>query len=118
MPGPDGKTIMHAEIQIGNSRVMLSDEMPGMSRSPQSLGGTASSLLLYVDDVDAAWQKAVAAGAKVVMPLADMFWGDRFGQLEDPFGHQWSMATHKEDVSPEEMGKRAQAAFAHAPKPA
>ena len=118
MPGPDGKSVMHAELRIGDSVVMLSDEFPGMgARSPQSLGGTHGYLFLYVEDVDTAWERAVSAGAKVTMPLADMFWGDRFGKLQDPFGHEWGLASHKEDVSPEEIGKRAQAAFAQMPKP-
>ena len=113
MPGPGGK-LMHAEFRIGDSVVMLSDEFPGMSscKAPTSLGGTTGSLFLYVPDVDAAFRRAIEAGCKVIAPLTDMFWGDRFGKLEDPFGNQWSMATHKEDVSPAEMGKRAQAAMA------
>jgi PhnB protein len=113
MPGPGGK-LMHAEFRIGDSVVMLSDEFPGMSscKAPTSLGGTTGSLFLYTADVDAAFRRAVEAGCKVIAPLTDMFWGDRFGKLEDPFGNQWSMATHKEDVSPAEMGKRAQGAMA------
>ena len=113
MPGPGGQGIMHAEITIGDSRVMLSDEFPGAGcTSPQSLGGTTCQLFLYVEDVDAAYQQAVAAGATANMPPADMFWGDRFGKLTDPFGHQWGMATHKEDLTPAEMNKRAEAFFA------
>ena len=110
MPGPGGK-IMHAEFKIGDSYVMLSDEFPGMSscKAPTSLGGTTVSMFLYVPDVDATFRRAVEAGCKVIAPVMDMFWGDRFGKLEDPFGNQWSMATHKEDVSPAEMGQRAQA---------
>ncbi|PYM90814.1 MAG: glyoxalase [Candidatus Rokuibacteriota bacterium] len=117
MPGPDGKSVMHAELKIGDSIVMLSDELPGMStcRSPQSLGGTTVSLFLYVRDVDAAFKRAANSGCKVLMELTDMFWGDRFGKLEDPFGNQWSMATHKEDVSPGELRRRAQAAMAQMP---
>lgn len=108
MPGPDGK-IMHAELQIGDSIVMLSDEFPEMGApSPQTLNGTSVSIFLYVEDVDAVFKKAVDAGAKVLMPVADMFWGDRFGKLADPFGHQWQIATHTEDLTPEEMGKRAE----------
>jgi PhnB protein len=112
MPGPGGK-IMHAEFRIGDSIVMLSDEFPGMStcKAPTSLGGTTTSLFLYVPDADAAFKRAVAAGCKVLMPLTDMFWGDRFGKLEDPFGNQWSLATHKEDVSPAEMKRRAEEAL-------
>ena len=111
MPGPGGK-IMHASIRIGNSVVMLNDEYPDMgSRSPKSIGGTPVTLNLYVENVDKLWDRAVAAGATVTMPLADMFWGDRYGMVTDPYGHRWSLATHKEDVSPEETMKRAAAAF-------
>lgn len=107
MPGPDGK-VMHAEIQIGDSIVMLSEEFPEMdSPSPATLGGTTCNVHLYVDDADAWFNRAVAAGAKVVFPMADMFWGDRYGKLSDPFGHSWGVATHKEELSPEEMGRRA-----------
>ncbi|MGH7312058.1 MAG: VOC family protein [Candidatus Rokuibacteriota bacterium] len=117
MPGPDNKSIMHAELKIGDSIVMLSDEFPqGRTRSPQSLGGSTGSLFLYVPDVDAAFKRALDAGATVAMPLADMFWGDRFGQVSDPFGHVWGLATHKEDVTPEEMRKRGQAAMAEMAK--
>jgi PhnB protein len=108
---PDGKRVMHAEIRIGDSVVMLSDEFPQMGpRSPQTLGGTTGSILLYVPDVDAAFQRAIDAGAKALLPPADMFWGDRFGKLVDPFGHEWGMATHTEDLSPEEIRARAAAA--------
>jgi PhnB protein len=111
MDGPAGK-IGHAELQIGDSILMLADEMPQSGcRAPKSLGGTTCNIFLYVQDVDAAFKKAVAAGAKVEMPVADMFWGDRYGKLSDPFGHSWSMATHKEDVAPAEMQKRMQAAM-------
>lgn len=106
MPGPGG-AVMHAEIQIGDSVVMLCDENPGMgSVSPATLNGTTVSVFLYVPDVDAVFAQAVAAGATAVMPPTDMFWGDRFGKLKDPFGHEWGIATHIEDVSPEEMEKR------------
>jgi PhnB protein len=112
MEGPPGK-IAHAEIKIGDSIIMLGDEMPGGGcRAPQVLGGTSVNLFLYVNDVDAAFKKAVDAGAKVAMPVADMFWGDRYGKLTDPFGHSWSMATHKEDLAPEEINRRGQAAMA------
>lgn len=108
MDGPPGKTA-HAEIKIGDSVIMLSDEMPGGgSRAPRSLGGTTVGVFLYVTDVDSSYKQAVDAGAKADMPPADMFWGDRFGKLTDPFGHSWAMATHKEDVAPEEMRKRMQ----------
>jgi len=113
MSGPDNKSIMHAELKIGDSIVMLSDEFPqGGTRAPQSLGGSTGSLFLYVPDVDAAFKRALDAGATVAMPLADMFWGDRFGKVSDPFGHVWGLATHKEDVTPEEMKKRGQAFMA------
>jgi len=111
MPGPGGK-VMHAEIQIGDSRLMLSDAIPEMGgRSPKSLGGSPASILIYVRDVDAAFARAVGAGATVDMPLMDMFWGDRYGKVKDPFGHLCQIATHVEDVSPEEMGNRAAAAM-------
>jgi uncharacterized glyoxalase superfamily protein PhnB len=110
--GPDGKSVMHAGLKIGNSIVYLADEFPNMDcRSPQALGGTTIVLHMYVDDVDAAFNQAVAAGAKVRMPVTDMFWGDRYGQLNDPFGHVWALATHREDLSREEIEKRAKAAF-------
>jgi len=110
MTQPDGK-IGHAEIKIGDSPIMLADEVPEMNyRSPQSLGGSPVSILLYVEDVDTVFSQAVAAGAKVQRPVQDQFYGDRIGGVEDPFGHVWYIATHKEDVSPEEMKKRAAAA--------
>ncbi|NOT02533.1 MAG: VOC family protein [Phycisphaerales bacterium] len=111
MPGPDGKSVMHAEIKIGNSHIMLNDEFPGMDymKSPSSAKCTTVTMHLYVEDVDKSYDKAVKAGAKPSMPIMDMFWGDRYGKVTDPFGHEWSLATHKEDVSPEECGKRAAA---------
>lgn len=112
LEGPPGK-IGHAEIKIGDSIIMLADEMEsGNCRSPQSLGGTAVNILLYVKDVDQVFNQAISAGAEVAMPLDDMFWGDRYGQVTDPFGHSWALATHKEDIPPEELQKRAQMAFA------
>ena len=106
--GPDGKRVMHAEIRVGDSIVMLSDEFPQVGpRSPHALGGITGSIFLYVPDVDAAFQRAVDAGGKPVIPPADMFWGDRFGKLVDPFGHEWAMATHTEDLTPEEIRRRA-----------
>jgi PhnB protein len=106
MLGPDGR-IMHAELQIGDSMIMLADENLQIdAKSPATLGGVASSLLLYVENVDAVTQKAVTAGAKLVRPVQDQFYGDRSGTISDPFGHTWSIATHIEDVSPEEMKKR------------
>jgi PhnB protein len=117
MPGPDGKSLVHAEIKIGNSVIFLNDEMPDMGcRSPQTLGASTAALHLYVPDVDAAFKRAVEAGAQVKMPVADMFWGDRFGRVADPFGHEWGLATHKEDLTPQAMAKRAQDFFAQMPK--
>ena len=108
-PGPGGK-IGHAEIKIGDSPIMLADEHPDMGAvSPQSLGGTPVGIALYVEDVDALTNRAVAAGATVVRPVADQFYGDRSATVLDPFGHKWTIATHKEDVSPEEMQRRMQA---------
>jgi PhnB protein len=109
MPGPGG-TIGHAEIRIGDSVVMLADESPAAGhRSPQSLNGSPVGLAVYVEDVDTRFNQAIAAGGKVIKPLADQFYGDRSGTLVDPFGHQWTLATHVEDVSPEEMRKRMDA---------
>ncbi len=111
MADPSGK-VRHAEIKIGNSPIMIADEFPEIgARSPQSLGGSPVSILLYVEDVDALFSQAIAAGAKVQRPVKDQFYGERSGGLADPFGHVWYIATHKEDVSPEEMQKRAAAAF-------
>jgi len=108
MEGPSGK-IGHAEIKVGDSFIMLADEMPGGgNRAPKSLGGTTASVFLYVNDVDSSYKQAVDAGANSDMAPTDMFWGDRFGKLTDPFGHTWAMATHKEDVAPDEMRKRMQ----------
>jgi uncharacterized glyoxalase superfamily protein PhnB len=113
MPMSDGKLIGHAHLKIGDSNLFLSDEMPGMGgKAPPPGGGGPVGLHLYVEDVDAAFQRAVAAGCTAKMPPMDMFWGDRFAKLTDPFGHDWSMATHKEDLSPEEMKKRGEAAMA------
>ena len=106
MPGPNGQ-IMHAEVKIGNSMLMLSDENKERGAlSPDTIGGTAASLMFYTDDVDAVFNRAVSLGATAEQSPADMFWGDRMGNLVDPFGHKWAIATHKEDVSPEEMQKR------------
>jgi PhnB protein len=112
MPGPDGK-IAHAQLQIGDSKLMLSDPFPQSSvRPPSERGGPTASVFMYVDDVDATFEQAQRAGAEVVSELEDMFWGDRFGTLSDPFGHVWSVATHKEDLSEEEMAERSKAAMA------
>jgi len=109
MPGPGGR-IMHAEMRIGDSMIMLADEMPDMApqiKSPESTGGTVTgTIFLYVPDVDEVVKRAVSAGAKVHMPVADQFWGDRFGKIIDPFGQHWGIATHKEDLTPQEMEKR------------
>lgn len=108
MPGPDGK-LWHAMMRIGNSMVMLADEFPDYgSVGPKALKGSPVTLHLAVEDVDASFARAVGAGARAKMPPADMFWGDRYGQVEDPFGHYWSMATHIRDVSPEEMTQAMQ----------
>ncbi|MDE1725026.1 MAG: VOC family protein [Thaumarchaeota archaeon] len=102
--GPDGKTIMHAEIKIGDSLVMLGEENQQMGMlSPKSTGSTSSGIFLYVDEVDAVFDKAISAGAKVKMPVTDMFWGDRFASVEDPYGHAWAIATHKKDMTHEEI---------------
>lgn len=112
MPGPEGK-IAHAELQIGDSKLMLSDPFPQSNvRPPSERGGPTASVFMYVEDADATFDQATAVGADVVMPLEDMFWGDRFGTLSDPFGHVWSIATHKEDLSEEEMAERSKAAMA------
>ena len=107
VPGPDG-AVMHGEMKIGKSTVYLADEFPQMGCvSPQSLNGSPVTVHMYVQDVDKAFKKATDAGATAAMPPTDMFWGDRYAKVTDPFGHQWSIATHKEDVPPEELGKRA-----------
>ena len=105
LPGSDGK-LMHAAIRIGGAAIFLTDEMPEWgSLGPKALKGSSVTIHLYVDDADAVAARAVKAGAKVTMPVADMFWGDRYGQLEDPFGHHWSVGTHKRDVSQKEMAE-------------
>ena len=107
MPGPDGRSVMHAERQIGDSKFYLGDESPEWGAiSPQTLGGSGVSLNIYTEDCDAMFKRAVAAGATVKMPLTDMFWGDRYGKVTDPFGHNWGISTHVEDVSEAEMDKR------------
>ena len=112
MNGPDGK-VGHAELKIGDSHVMLSDPFPQSSTSPpKELGGTTGSIFMYVEDVDSVVQQAVDAGGTVTMEVQDMFWGDRFGSVTDPFGHTWSIATHVEDVPPDEMEERSKAAMA------
>ncbi len=117
MPGPDGK-IMHAELKIGDSVVFIADENSHMGtiKSPQTLGGCTGILNVYVPNVDELFKQAIAAGGKESMAVADQFWGDRYGSLIDPFGYSWGVATHKEDLSPKEMGERAQEFFASALK--
>jgi PhnB protein len=107
MEGPDG-TVGHAEIKVGNSPVMLADEHPEMGfRSPQTLGGAGVSLMVYVENVDEVFPRAIAAGARELRPVKDQFYGDRSGTLEDPFGHVWTVSTHKEDLSADEMTQRS-----------
>ena len=107
MTGPDGKRLIHASVKIGDSVLMLVDDFPefcgGKSQTPQSLGGSPVTVHMYVEDVDSVFKKAVEAGATEVMPVADQFWGDRYGKLTDPFGHEWSIATHVKDVNPADM---------------
>ena len=113
MTGPDGRSVMHAELKIGDSIFFLGDESPDQGAlSPQTIGGTPVSLHLYVTDVDTAFKRAVDAGAQVKMPVTDMFWGDRYGKIQDPFGHGWGIATPKEDLTPEEMRQRTKEFFA------
>lgn len=112
MHSPDGSKITHAEIKIGDSVIFINDEMGPQSASAP--GGSKISLFLYVEDADATFNRAVEAGSKVAMPLENQFWGDRFGSITDPFGHSWGIATHVEDLTPEEIGRRAAAFFAKA----
>jgi len=108
MPGPDGR-VMHAEMQIGDSRFMIGDEFPGMSVAPDSSSKLhATSLFVYTEDADSLFNRAIKAGARADMPPSDMFWGDRYGKFTDPFGHQWGVATHVEDVAPQEMQRRSE----------
>ncbi len=112
MASPGGK-IGHAELKIGDSIIFLSDEMPEMGcKSPQTLGGSAGTLHLYVEDVDKAFQRAINAGGKTTMPVADMFWGDRYGVFVDPYGHSWGLGTHKEDLTEQEIEERAKDFYA------
>jgi PhnB protein len=112
MPGPND-TIGHAELEIGDSVIMLADPFPQTTtKSPKELGGASGSIFMYVEDVDSVVQDAVDAGATIKQPIENMFWGDRFGSVTDPFGHEWSIATHVEDVPPQEMEERAKAAMA------
>jgi PhnB protein len=118
-PGPGGK-VLHAAIKIGDSIVMLNDEFPefGGQLGPSATAGSPIALHIYLDNVDAAFERAVSAGATVKMPLMDQFWGDRYGVVTDPFGHRWSLATHTRDMSPEEMQREQEKAFAKMPKSA
>jgi PhnB protein len=112
MPGPDGK-LGHAELEIGDSVIMLSDGFPEMNvRSPKELGDTAVTIHVYVEDADAAFERALKEGAKSLRDVEDQFYGDRSGQFEDPFGHRWNVATHVEDVPPDQMAERAAQAMA------
>ena len=113
--GPDGK-IMHAELKIGDSRFMANDAMMG-ARSPKALGGSSTALWVYVEDCDAIFNRAIREGATVQVPLADHFWGDRGGSLVDPSGHTWWIATHKEDLTPDEIRRRADEFFKQTPQP-
>ena len=111
--------VMHAELKIGDSKLMLADEFPEMgSKAPESLGGSPVILNIYVEDVDSLFNRAVSAGAKVTMPLANQFWGDRYGSVVDPFGHHWALGTHVEDVAPEELERRSNALSAEMAKKA
>jgi len=114
MPGPDGKGVMHGEIKIGNSILFIGEEFPrpDSPKSPKTLGGVTNTFYVYVQDSDTAFKKAVDAGGKVTMPIADTFWGDRAGSIIDPFGHMWMIGTRKKDLTPEEMGKAAQEFYA------
>lgn len=116
MMTPDGRRVMHAQLKIGNSMLMLGSEYPPHCLSPKSRGGTSVTMHLYVENADAAFDRAVNAGCSVSMPMADMFWGDRYGQVEDPFGHKWSLATHKQDLTLEQIASNAKAFFAQAEK--
>jgi PhnB protein len=106
MASPAGK-VMHAELKLGDSRLMVNDEFPGQAKAPEPAAVHSNSLFVYTEDVDALFNRAVKAGARVDMPLDNMFWGDRFGKFTDPFGHQWGVATHVEDVAPEELKRRS-----------
>jgi uncharacterized glyoxalase superfamily protein PhnB len=117
MMSPDGKSVMHAQLKIGNSMLMLAGEFPPNCLSPKSRGGSSVFLHIYTANADAAFARAVQAGCKINMPIADTFWGDRYGQLEDPFGHQWSIATHKQDLTPGQIAANAKEFFAKMPKP-
>ena len=117
MPGPDGKGVMHAEIKIGNSIIMMGEESPQQScKSAETTGSSPISFYLYLENVDEAFPTALGAGAKVHMPVQDMFWGDRAGSVQDPFGYSWTLASHNKDLTPEEIQQGAQAFFCQASK--
>ncbi len=108
MPGPDGKSVMHAELDINDSRIMIADQYPDMgTQGPKTIGGTPVCIHFYCDDVDGMVKQATEAGAELLMPPMDMFWGDRYGKVKDPFGHEWSVATHTKDMTPQEIGVAA-----------
>ncbi len=116
LTGPDGKSVIHAQIRVGDSFIFLGDEVPGMGGgAPEKYGGSPVSLHLYVEDVDAAVERAVSAGAQVRMPVADMFWGDRYGKVADPYGYEWGLATRKEDLTPDEIRRGAEEFFKKQP---
>ena len=118
MPGPDGK-LMHGEFRIGDSMLMIGEEMPAYgAKSPLTLGGSPVNIFLYLKDVDRTFAQAVSAGCTVTMPLADQFWGDRYGKLSDPYGHSWSLATHKEDLTAKQLAARQEAFFSQQAKAA
>lgn len=112
MMSPDGKALMHAQLKIGNSMLMLAGEFPPNCLSPKSRGGSSVYLHIYTEDADALFDRAVKAGCKINMPISDTFWGDRYGQVEDPFGHQWSIATQQHVYTPEQIAANAKAFFA------
>ncbi|MFH1115414.1 MAG: VOC family protein [Pseudomonadota bacterium] len=113
MPGPDGKGVMHAELQIGDSIIMMGEENPSETcKSAETIGGSPISFYIYVEDVDEAFPRAVAAGSETKMPVRDMFWGDRVGTVQDPFGYSWSLAAHTKELTPEEIEEGAKAWFA------
>ena len=116
IPNLNGRGVMHATIRIGDSIIMMGEEMSEQCKSAESLGGSPISLYVYVPDADAAFKRAVAAGGTAGMPVADMFWGDRAGQIKDPFGYSWMVATHKQDLTPEQIRKGAEAFFAQMAK--
>ena len=113
---PDGKAVMHAQLKIGDSMMMLGSEFPPHCLSPKSRGGTSVSLYLYVENADSAFDRAVKAGCTVKMPMTDQFWGDRYGQVEDSFGHEWSIATHKKDLTQDQIAANAKTFFANMQK--